>query len=210
MLVGSTAVLVTLVLAIFQLLPRQEKAALGASEETPAQSSPIELSPTPEMIEIELAEEMERVVVTPPIATVNSYDWSAETLKVFARGMYGLNSWDEKFGYVLTAVNRYLSGKLKEDGTPMFGDGTLEGIASQQREYNFYDKHAPITGENLDLADFMLNACFTYRLDGTYTGFPFPIGALYFGWTEDKRPAVYSEVRGTPFVLSYDWKGVIG
>lgn len=162
----------------------------------------------PEVVTVELDAD-ELIPFPKPTATICCYDWDELTLNTIARGMYGLNNWNEKYGYVITAVNRYLSGDKDEKGAPLYGSGTLTGIASNRSEYFFYDKHSEITEENLQLANFMLNAAFTERFTCYFTGFPFPSKAVYFGWNDDGQPVVRCEKGGDMFILSYDWQGVI-
>ena len=166
-------------------------------------------TPMPEVVQLDAEPTPEFTAMPKPIATICCYDWDEITLNTIARGMYGLETWNEKYGYVLTSVNRYLSGDKDIDGKPLYGSGSLIGIASNQSEFFFYDEHANITKENLELANFMLNAAFTERFTCYFTGFPFPTNAVFFGWNNDDKPIVRCEKGGEPFLLSYNWQGVL-
>ena len=167
-------------------------------------------TPMPEIVVME-ADEVD-FAITPlpkPTQTLCAYDWENSLLETFARGMYGLDNWNEKYGYVLTVVNRYLSGAKNEKGAPLYGSSTLQGIASNKSEYYFYNEESKVTDENMKLAEFMLNAAFTERFTCYYTGYAFPSSAVLFGFNNDGKPIVRASRDSEPFILSYNWQGVI-
>lgn len=208
-LVAIVIIVVIMLTVVFILLLLSGKsatadmeAAIMETEQTP--------TPMPEIVTMESDEvNCEPIPFPKPMPTICIYDWESSTLDTFAKGMYGLDNWNEKYGYVLTAVNRYLSGAKNEKGAPLYGSATLEGIASCRAEYYFYNDHAEITDENRELANFMLNVAFTERFTCNFTGFAFPSNAVLFGYNEDHKPIVRSERGAEPFILNYDWKDVI-
>ena len=202
-MITSTAFLLCLVL---------EKSAMADGSTTGAAilEEAVECTPMPEIVVLEAEElDYQPTQLPKPTQTFCAYDWETDMLQVFAKGMYGLDSWNEKYGYVITVVNRYLSGAKNEHGKPLYGSSTLQGIASNKSEYYFYNEDSKVTDENMKLAEFMLNAAFTERFTCYFTGYAFPSSAVLFGFNDDGKPIVRASRDSEPFVINFNWQGVI-
>lgn len=186
---ANLVVFVIIVLSILATSRMSDTAALA--EEAPTQT------PEAEVIQMNAEETPEPDKMPRPIPTICCYDWTVAEVEAMARGFYGLDTSDEKFGFCGVVVNRFFSKALRLDGKLLFGDGTFIGVIEQQDEFRFYDKEAPATKENMELAEYFMNVHTTARLTNAYTGYAFPGTALYFGWY-DGVPVVYTELHGEP------------
>ena len=65
----------------------------------------------------------------------------------------------------------------------------------QAGEFGFYDPDAPLTDENVALAELGLNAQMTYIMTKEYTGYIFPSTLLYMGF-DNGEAVFYSEIGG--------------
>jgi hypothetical protein len=200
---AKKAFALTLVLAIaaFELV-----CAAGSLAESSADAEPPpEAIVTPEVervvIESDHAQDAEIVNVTRPEVTINQYQWPDETLRTMAKFLYSFDTFRDKFLASGVVVNRVFCGMTKDDGTPYWGDGTVEGTITKRGEFEFYNPKAKVTEENLEWAEFMLDVHATRNLTKKYTGYIFPSNVIYLGWTADGQLAAYVKLGGKPFIF---------
>ena len=190
---------IVLAIAAFELLCAAGSLAEGSADAEPPPAAVV----TPEVeyvvINSDPAQDAEVVNVPRPEVTINQYQWSEETLQTMARFLYAFDSFKEKFLAGGVVMNRWMCGKTAPDGTPYFGEGTLESVITQRGEFECYDRKARVTDRNLDYAEFIMNVHATRFLTGKYTGYIFPNNVLYLGWESDGRLAAYVTIDGEPF-----------
>jgi len=134
-----------------------------------------------------------------PQAVVYDYKMGRTHIEAVARGMYGLDTPAEKFGFAFLVVNRACCTEKRADGKYLFAR-TIAEIVAQPGEFDFYDPGAPLTDENLDYAEFAINVQLTSILTKEYTGYAFPSTLLYMGW-ENGEVVFYTERGGEPFYM---------
>ena len=166
-------------------------------------------TPTPEVIVITPnpmptpePEKIER-----PQKVVYSYQWTQETIDMFARGYWKLDTLEEKLAFTIVSVNRFLNADKRSDGKLLFStDGTLKGVVTKAGEFEFYDPESHLSKDNQDLAEFFLNVCMTARLTKEFTGYAVPSNALYFGKTASGEVALYANLGEAP-IFTYQKSG---
>lgn len=132
-----------------------------------------------------------------PKAVVIDYKVGSDHIEAAARGCYGLNTDDEKRGFVCMLVNRALCGQLRADGKPLFGVG-IKGCMEKPGEFLFYDPDAPVTEHNYELAEYCINAQLTFLITKQYTGILFPSNLLYCAWVNGEL-CFYNEIGAEPW-----------
>ena len=113
-----------------------------------------------------------------PQPVINDYHVGRSHIEAVARGMWGLNTDEEKRGYAFLIVNRTYSSMMRADGTREFDDN-IKGNVEQPGEFFFYDPDAPVTEANYKIAELYINAQITFILTKEYTGYPFPSTMLF-------------------------------
>lgn len=196
----ASVLAIVLAIAAFELLCAAGSLAEGSADAEPPPAAVV----TPEVeyvvINSDPAQDAEVVNVPRPEVTINQYQWSDETLQTMARFLYAFDTFRDKFLASGIVVNRWLSGKTKPDGTPLWGKGTPESVITQRGEFAFYNPKARVTDENLEWAEFMLNVHTTRDLTKKYTGYAFPCNVIYLGWTAEGQLAAYVNLGGEPFI----------
>lgn len=132
-----------------------------------------------------------------PIAVVYDYQIGVSFVESVARGMYGLDTPKEKIGFACLVVNRIFCNLLRADGKPIFPKNITQCV-EQPGEFLFYRADAPVTDENYALAEYIINAQFTFIMTKQYTGYIFPSTMLYMGWV-DGDVVYYMERGGDPW-----------
>ena len=196
-----TALVFVLAVAAFWIMSTAAALADGSTEPDEPPSVPTET----EIIVLECTpdEDAEVGAISRPMPTVYCYQWPQSTLDMFARGYWKLDTMEEKLAFTIVAINRYLNAAKRADGKLLFStNGTLEGVVTKAGEFEFYDPKAYVSKDNLDLAEWFLNACMTARLTKKYTGYAIPSNALYFGKTSEGKVALYVDL-GEPPILVY-------
>ena len=166
-----------------------QAAALADEAPTPTatpeqvQTIVISMEPTPEP---------ERVARPKPV--IFDYQIGKSHIETVARAMYGLNTAKEKLSFAFLVINRLYSNELRANGKYLFARD-ISGIVKQPGEFDFYNPDAPITDENLELAELGLNAQMTAYFTKQYTGYIFPTTLLYMGW-ENGSVVFYTERGG--------------
>lgn len=133
-----------------------------------------------------------------PSAVINDYHTGSQHIEAVARGMWGLNTDAEKRGFAFLVVNRTYCSQLRADGKREWAD-SIKGNVEQPGEIFFYDRDAPVSKENYELAELYINAQTTYILTKVYTGYPFPSTMLFMTWDGDKM-SFMTERGGEPWV----------
>lgn len=129
-----------------------------------------------------------------PQAVVYDYHIGRSYIETVARGMYGLNTAKEKLAFAFLVINRLFCDTQRKDGNYLFARD-ITAIVEQAGEFGFYSPDAPLTDENVALAELGLNVQMTFLMTKEYTGYIFPSTLLYMGF--DKGEAVfYSEIGG--------------
>jgi len=146
----------------------------------PLQTIVIEVEPTPEQ------EHFPR-----PQPVIYDYGIGKAYLETVARAMYGLDTAQEKLGFAFLVVNRVYCDELRADGKRLFAQDITD-VVQQLREFGFYDPDAPVTEENLELAELGLNIQLTTILTKQYMGYVFPPSLIYMGW-ENGEVVFYAE-----------------
>lgn len=164
-------------------------AALADAEPTP--------TVTPELshifvISYEATPEPERMPRPQPV--INDYQIGKGYIETVARAMYGLDTANEKLAFAFLVVNRLYCEDQRVDGKYLFARD-ITGIVKQAGEFEFYDPDAPVTDENMELAELGLNMQMTAYLTKQYTGYVFPPSLLYMGW-ENGEVVFYTERGG--------------
>ena len=116
-----------------------------------------------------------------PTPVIYDYHVGKSHIDAVARGMWGLNSEDEKRGFAFLIVNRTYSRRMRADGQREFADN-IKGNVEQPGEFFFYDPDAPASAENCALAELYINAQITFILTKEFTGYPFPSTMLFMAW----------------------------
>jgi len=129
-----------------------------------------------------------------PQAVVYDYSIGRSYIETVARGMYGLNTAKEKLAFAFLVINRLFCDTQRKDGNYLFARD-ITGIVEQAGEFGFYDPDAPLTDENIALAELGLNAQMTYIMTKEYTGYIFPSSLLYMGF-DNGEAVFYSEIGG--------------
>ena len=136
----------------------------------------------------------------PPLPTptpkVIEYKQDADTVYALARWFYNScyqeGDLDGKRQGAWHLWNRVI------DDSDTFPDTILE-VITQNGEYDFYDKHADATPENLAIATEMLNR-FTMEKNGLQGGRTLPVGYVYQTVNEAHTGYYYSKTKGgTPY-----------
>lgn len=166
-------------------------AAALADEQTPEPIATITITAPPEATPEPVAK---------PRAVVIDYHVGIEQIEAAARGCYGLDTDDEKRGFVCMIVNRAMSGQLRADGKPLFGVD-IRSCVEKPGEILFFDPDAPVTDHNYELAEYCINAQLTYLLTKQYTGIIFPSNLLYCGW-KDGELCFYTEIGAEPWRMA--------
>ena len=135
--------------------------------------------------------------VARPQTVVYDYQIGRSYIETVARAMYGLDTAQEKLGFAFLVINRLFCYEQRADGAYVFAR-TITGIVEQAGEFEFYDSDAPLTDENLELAELGLNAQMTFIMTKQYTGYIFPSTLLYMGW-ENGEVVFYIEIDGEPW-----------
>ena len=133
------------------------------------------------------------VRVPRPQAVVYDYSIGRSYIETIARGMYGLNTSKEKLAFAFLVINRLFCDTQRKDGNDLFARD-ITGIVEQAGEFGFYDPDAPVTEENLELAELGLNIQLTSILTKQYTGYIFPPSLICMGW--ENGEVVYYAERG--------------
>lgn len=149
----------------------------------PLQTIVIDVDPTPEP---------ERVSRPQPV--IYDYQIGKGHVETVARAMYGLDTTKEKLTFAFLVVNRLFCAEMRGDGQRLFPQDITE-VVEQAGEFEFYDPNAPVTKENLGLAELGLDIQMTAILTKEYTGYAFPSSLIYMGW-ENGEVAFYTERRG--------------
>lgn len=161
-----------------------------------------EPEPTPEPVQtitITIQPTPSPVPIPRPAATVYDYQLGEDAINAVARGMWGLDTQNEKAGFACLVINRAFCGKTREDGTALFGNGIV-GVVEKENEFLFYNPDAPVTAQNYDYAEYCLNAQITYWFTKKYTGIVFPTTLLYMGW-DNGEACFYTERGADPWRL---------
>jgi len=159
-------------------------------------------TPTPEP----LATIVIRVEATPtptrvprPQTVIYDYQISNSAVETVARAMYGLDTAQEKLAFAFLVINRLFCYDQRGDGKYVFARD-IAGIVEQAGEFEFFNPDAPLTDENLELAELGLNAQMTFIMTKAFTGYIFPSTLLYMGW-ENGEVVFYTERGGEPWKL---------
>ena len=129
-----------------------------------------------------------------PQTAVYDYGYGADAIEPVARGMYGLDTTQEKLAFAFVVVNRLFCRQTRGDGAYVFARD-VAGIVKQAGEFDFCDPDAPITDENRGLAKLGLNVQTTFILTKQYTGYIFPSTLLYMGFANGEA-VFYTELGG--------------
>ena len=129
-----------------------------------------------------------------PQAVIYDYHIGRSYIETVARGMYGLNTTKEKLAFAFLVINRLFCDAQRKDGNYLFARD-ITGIVEQAGEFDFYDPDAPLTDENLELAELGINAQMTFIMTKEYTGYIFPSTLLYMGF-DNGEAVFYSEIGG--------------
>ncbi len=132
-----------------------------------------------------------------PTAVIYDYHTGTDQIEAVARGMWGLNTTDEKRGFAFLVVNRTYCQQLRADGKREWAD-SIKGNVEQPGEFFFYDPDAPVSKENYELAELYINAQTTFILTKAYTGYPFPATMLFMAW-DGERMSFMTERGGEPW-----------
>ncbi|MEA5047442.1 MAG: hypothetical protein VB034_02415 [Eubacteriales bacterium] len=147
-----------------------------------------------ETVVIEAVPTPEPEKVPRPQPVIYDYGIGQSHLETVARAMYGLDTAQEKLGFAFLVVNRLYCGQTRADGKRLFAQDITDVVA-QAGEFGFYDPGAPVTDENLELAELGLNIQLTSVLTKQYTGYVFPPSLIYMGW-ENGEVVFYAEKGG--------------
>lgn len=134
-----------------------------------------------------------------PQTVVYDYQIGGSYIETVARAMYGLDTAQEKLAFAFLVINRLFCYEQRGDGKYLFARD-ITGIVEQAGEFEFYDPDAPLTDENLELAELGLNAQMTFIMTKQYTGYIFPSTLLYMGW-ENGEVVFYTEIGGEPWSM---------
>jgi len=129
-----------------------------------------------------------------PQPVIYDYRIGRSYIETVARGMYGLNTTKEKLAFAFLVINRLFCDEQRKDGNYLFARD-ITGIVEQAGEFGFYDPDAPLTDENLELAELGMNAQMTFIMTKEYTGYIFPSTLLYMGF-DNGEAVFYSEIGG--------------
>ena len=135
-----------------------------------------------------------------PQAVVYDYSIGRSYIETVARGMYGLNTAKEKLVFAFIVINRIFCDTQRKDGNYLFARD-ITGIVEQAGEFGFYDPDAPLTDENVALAELGLNAQMTYIMTKEYTGYIFPSTLLYMGF-DNGEAVFYYEIGGEAWMVN--------
>jgi hypothetical protein len=116
-----------------------------------------------------------------PQPTIHDYHVGRDHIEAIARGMWGLNTDEEKRGFTFLIVNRTYCPQLRADGAREWPD-SIKGNVEMPGEFFFYDSDAPVSEANYKLAELYINAQITFILTKEYTGYPFPSTMLFMAW----------------------------
>lgn len=167
----------------FHTAAMADEAPAPAATPEPLQTVVIEPVSTPEP---------ERVPRPRPV--ICDYGIGKGHLETVARAMYGLDATREKLAFAFLVVNRLFCDDRRGDGQRLFPQDITK-VVEQAGEFGFYDPDAPVTKENLELAELGLNIQMTACLTKQYTGYVFPPSLLYMGW-ENGEVVFYKEIGG--------------
>ena len=162
-------------------------AAALADEEVAPTATPVPLQTI--VISMEQTPEPERVPRPQPV--IYDYRIGKSHIETVARAMYGLDTAKEKLTFAFLVVNRLFCDELRADGKRLFAQD-VTGIVKQAGEFAFYNSDAPVTDENMELAELGLNIQMTAYLTKQYTGYAFPTSLVYMGW-ENGEVLFYTE-----------------
>ena len=111
--------------------------------------------------------------------------------------MYGLlNTSKEKLAFAFLVINRLFCDTQRKDGNYLF-KRDITGIVEQAGEFGFYDPDAPLTDENVALAELGLNVQMTYIMTKEYTGYIFPSTLLYMDFDKRRGGVLQRDRRGS-------------
>lgn len=143
-----------------------------------------EPTPTPEavqVVDIALEPKPSAEPQKRPQPVINNYHIGSDHIEAVARGMWGLNTDEEKRGFTFLIVNRTYCPQLRADGAREWPT-SIKGNVEMPGEFFFYDPDAPVSEENYKLAELYINAQITFILTKAYTGYPFPSTMLFMAW----------------------------
>lgn len=166
-----------------------QAAALADEAPTPS-ATPEQLQAI--VISMEPTPEPERVARPQPV--IYDYHIGKSHIETVARAMYGLDTAKEKLSFAFLVVNRTYCKKLRADGKHLFAQD-ISSVVKQAGEFGFYSVDAPITDENMELAELGLNVQMTAYFTKEFTGYIFPTTLLYMGW-ENGNIVFYTERGG--------------
>jgi hypothetical protein len=184
-----TALIVLTVITIGAGRSAYHAAARAGEEPTPtATPEPLQTI----VISFEATPEPERMPRPKPV--IHDYQIGKDHVESVARAMYSLDTAKEKLAFAFLVINRLYCDDLRADGKRLFAQD-ISGIVKQSGEFGFYNPDAPVTDENLELAELGLNIQMTAILTKQYTGYVFPTSLLYMGW-ENGEVVFYAERGG--------------